>query len=81
MSALPNIPLETGKCDDVKSVQRCITVTALSYVPDKDTVTVVVIGRLSPRTGTGNVASAYVEPFTLGVPDRCVSHESSPFVA
>jgi hypothetical protein len=42
-------------------------------VPDQDPVTVVVVGGLRPRTGAGNVASAYVEPLTLGVPGRYVS--------
>jgi hypothetical protein len=74
MSTLPYVALETGKCDDVESVQWYITVTALSDVPDKDTVTVVVVGGLGPRTGAGDVASAYVEPLTLGVPGRYVSH-------
>ncbi len=44
--------------DDVESVQWHITVTALSDVPGEDTVTVVVVGGLGPRTGTGNVTSA-----------------------
>jgi hypothetical protein len=74
MNALPYVALETGKCDDVESVQWYITVTARPDVPDKDTVTVAVVGGLGPRTGAGNVASAYVEPLTLGVPGRYVSH-------
>jgi hypothetical protein len=75
MSILPYVALETGKCDDVESIQWYITVMALSDVPDKDTITVVVVGGLGPRTGAGNVASANVEPLTLGVPGRYVSHD------
>tara|TARA_B100000749_G_C18155518_1_gene353603 strand:+ start:225 stop:539 length:315 start_codon:yes stop_codon:yes gene_type:complete len=74
MSTFPYVALETGNCDDVESVQWYIAVMAISDVPDQDTLTVVVVGGLSPRTWAGNVASAYVEPLALGMPGRYVSH-------
>jgi hypothetical protein len=74
MATFPHVDLEAGKGDDVESVQGYITVTALSDMPDENTVTIVVVGGLGPRTGAGNAASAYIEPFTLGVPGRYVSH-------
>jgi hypothetical protein len=69
------LPLKLANATTLRSVQCNIIVAALSDVPDQDPVTVVVVGGLSPRTGAGNVASAYVEPLTLGVPGRYVSHD------
>jgi hypothetical protein len=75
MGTFPDVTLEAGERDDVESIQRYITVTALSDVPDENTVTVVVVGGLGPRTRAWNVTSANVEPFTLGVPRRYVNHD------
>ena len=65
---------EPGQIGDVRLAIERLDPLPPTTVPDKDSVTVVVVGGLGPRTGAGNVASAYVEPLTLGVPARYISH-------